>query len=379
MMKKKLSYILMTLQTLMLIYGCSTIHSSKDKAETLKDALKNKFLIGTALNEAQINGQDTLGIRIVKKNFNTIVAENCMKSQEIHPEKDQYNFALADAFVEFGVKNNMTIIGHTLVWHSQLPQWFCYDEDGRLIASDILKERMKEHIHTVVTRYKGKICGWDVVNEAINDDGTWRDSPFYQILGEEFIYLAFQYAHEADPNAELYYNDYNEWHARKRDAIVRMIINLKERGLRIDGIGMQGHIGMRFPSVEEFQTAIDAYTATGVKVMITEFDLSILPYARENVGANISEIEAYNKAMNPYTEGVPDSLSHMWNTRVMDFFRLFLKNSDKISRVTMWGVTDNNSWKNDFPMRGRTDYPLLFDRNYQAKTVVDAIISETAP
>jgi len=371
-MKKHLSTFLFALCTIPILYGCT----SEKQVITLKDALKDKFLIGTAMNTSQITRKDTAAVRIIKENFSAIVAENCMKSAEIHPEENRYNFTLSDEFVEFGIDNGLTIIGHTLIWHSQLPKWFCHDEKGKLISADLLKERMKSHIHTVVTRYKGKILGWDVVNEAINDDGSWRQSPFYQILGEEFIYLAFQYAHEADPDAELYYNDYNEWHPGKRDAIVKMIGEMKRRGLRIDAIGMQGHISMDGPSIEEYQAAIDAYTATGIKVMVTELDMSALPSAWRNT-ANISDTEAYNLKMNPYTEALPDSVSRKWDARMLDFFNLFLKNQDKINRITLWGVTDKDSWKNNFPMRGRTDYPLFFDRDYKAKSIVKQIIQAT--
>lgn len=349
---------------------CACTSTPKEEPATLKSALGGKFLIGTALNAGHITGSDTAGVRLVKEQFNAIVAENCMKSEELLVEPGKYDFAMADKFVDFGERNGMFVTGHTLIWHSQLPKWFCYDEKGKLVSAETLKARMKEHIQTVVERYKGRIKGWDVVNEAINDDGTWRESPFYQILGEEFIYLAFQYAHEADPGAELYYNDYNEWHAGKRDAIVNLVKSLKEKGLRIDAVGMQGHIGMEYPSLEEYQAAIDAYASAGVKVMITELDMSALPNPQQNIGANIADTEAYMAEMNPYTAGLPDSVAQAWTARMTDFFALFVKNSDNISRVTLWGVTDGDSWKNDFPMRGRTDYPLLFDRNYQPKPVV---------
>ncbi|NDV60600.1 endo-1,4-beta-xylanase [Bacteroides sp. 519] len=373
-MKKPFNNALFALLAIPLLLACTGNPASQNKEITLKDALKDKFLIGTALNASQITGRDTAGIRVVTENFNAIVAENCMKSEEVHPEENQYNFALADSFVNFGISHKLTVTGHTLIWHSQLPKWFCHTDQGELVSADVLKERMKNHIYTLVGRYKGKIRGWDVVNEAINDDGSWRNSPFYQILGEEFMYLAFQYAHEADPDAELYYNDYNEWHPGKRNAIVKMVNTMKERGLRIDAIGMQGHVGMDYPSLNEYQEAIDTYVAAGVKVMITEFEISALPSPRPNVGANISDIEAYNKEMNPYTNGLPTEVSQAWSNHMMDFFNLFLKNSDHILRVTLWGVADGDSWKNDFPMRGRTDYPLLFDRNHQAKPVVQSII-----
>ena len=375
-MKKSIYYLSLSF-IILIFFACNNIKNDnkQDKNVTsLKGALKDKFYIGTALNLKQIYGNDTASINIVKNQFDAIVAENCMKSMYLQPKEGQFFFDDADKFVEFGEKNNMFITGHCLIWHSQAPSWFFIDDKGKDVSPEVLKERMKTHITTVVSRYKGRIKGWDVVNEAILEDGTYRKSKFYQILGEEFIPLAFQYAHEADPESELYYNDYNEWYKGKAEAIVKMIKSFKERGIRIDAVGMQGHIGVDGPSLKDYQAAIDAYTSTGVKVMVTEFDLSALPSPRKDVGANISEIEAYRQEMNPYTDGLPDSIANAWTERMDDFFKLFIENKDKISRVTLWGVTDRDSWKNDFPMHGRTDYPLLFDRQYKAKAIVQQII-----
>ena len=344
------------------------------EATTLKEALSDKFYIGTALNVDQILGRDSESMDIVKTHFNSIVAENCMKSMFLQPKEGEFFFDEADKFVTLGEENNMFIIGHCLIWHSQAPNWFFTDDKGNDVSREVLIERMRNHITTIVTRYKGRIHGWDVVNESILDDGSWRQSKFYTIIGEEFMDLAFQFAHAADPDAELYYNDYNEWHVGKRGTIVKMIKSFQEKGIRIDAIGMQGHIGMNYPSLEEYQQTIDDYTATGVKVMVTELDMSALPNPRQNVGANIADVEAYRQEVNPYTESLPDSVAATWTQRFEDYFALFLDNQDKITRVTMWGVSDGDSWKNDFPMRGRTDYPLLFDREYNAKPIVDRII-----
>jgi endo-1,4-beta-xylanase len=371
MKKMKITLLLSAALT---IAACAS--STKEKNPTLKDALGDKFLVGVALNTRQASGHDTASVRIVKEHFNAIVAENCMKSAEIHPEIDRYNFTQADEFVQFGVDNNMTITGHCLIWHSQLPRWFCVDENGENVTPEVLKERMKEHIYTVVGRYKGVIKGWDVVNEAILEDGSYRKSKFYEILGEEFIPLAFQYAHEADPEAELYYNDYNEWYPEKRKTVVRMIKTIKERGLRIDGIGMQGHVGMTSPTIEEYQATIDDYVNAGVKVLVTELDMSPLPEPRRMGGANLADMESYRKEIDPYKEGLPEDVALAWNNRMKELFDLFIKNSDNFLRVTMWGVSDGDSWKNNFPVRGRTDYPLLFDRNYQPKDVVKQLIQE---
>ncbi len=188
--------------------------------------------------------------------------------------------------------------------------------------------------------------------------------------------MAFRFAHEADPDAELYYNDYNEWHPGKVATIVDMVQRFKAEGIRIDAVGMQGHFGMDYPSIEEFRAAIDAYAGAGVKVMVTELDMSALPRPQRGAGgANIADTVAYKAAMNPYTAGLPEEVAAAWDKRMGEFFRLFIDNSDKVTRVTFWGVTDETSWKNDFPVRGRTDYALPFDRDYRAKPEVKEIVA----
>ena len=353
----------------LVISACLSMMACTPAPDGLKDVFADDFYIGAALNEAEIMGYDTAGVEVLKRHFNSIVAENCMKSEEIHPQEDVYDFTLADRFVEFGEKNDMFIIGHCLLWHSQLAPWFPYDEKGNYVTPEVLKQRIKDHITTIVTRYKGRVNGWDVVNEAIIEDGSFRKSPFYDILGEEFIPFAFQCAHEADPEAELYLNDYGMNLPGRRDTYVRVINDLKSRGLRIDAIGMQGHMGMDYPATEDFEASLLAFAGTGCKVMITEWDMSALPTV--NFGANVSDTVAFKAAMNPYSEGLPEDVSRIWNDRMKMFMDLFLKHSDKITRVTAWGISDNDSWKNGWPVRGRTDYPLLFDRNLQPKPFLE--------
>ena len=367
----KLKLLAITISVLIVV-NCDS--KAQQESNKLKDAFDGKFLIGAALNTAQYTDIDTAGVKVVKEQFNTIVAENCMKSMYLQPEEGKFYFDEADQFVKFGEENNMFIVGHTLIWHSQAPAWLFVDDKGNDVSREVLIERMKSHISTIVGRYKGRIQGWDVVNEAIEDNGAWRQSKFYEIIGEDFIKLAFQFANEADPDAELYYNDYNEWHPGKRDAVVAMVKDLQANGIRIDAIGMQGHFGMDYPQLDEYQAAIDVYAATGVKVMITELDMSALPRPRQNIGANVADTEAYRAEINPYTGGLSKEIEEEWTKKMSDFFKLFIDNSDKIIRVTMWGVGDGASWKNNWPVKGRTDYPLLFDRNYQPKTVVKQII-----
>ena len=342
---------------------------SAPKENTLKDTFADHFYMGTALNEAQITGLDTKGVETTIKHFNSIVAENCMKSEEIHPEEGVYNFTLADKFVEFGEANDMFIIGHCLIWHSQLAEWFAYDDNGNYVTPEVFKERMKDHITTIMTRYKGRIHGYDVVNEAILEDGSYRKSPFYDILGEEFIPLAFEYAHAADPDAELYLNDYGMNNPGRRNTYVKIANDLKARGLRIDGIGMQSHVGLTYPDMKEYEESLLAFAGTGCNVMITEWDMSALPSI--NTGANVSDTVAFKASMNPYKNGLPEDVDALWNSRMKEFMDLYVKHADKITRVTAWGVADGDSWKNDWPMEGRTDYPLLFDRNHQMKSFLN--------
>ncbi|WP_290568271.1 endo-1,4-beta-xylanase [Leeuwenhoekiella sp. UBA6783] len=346
-----------------------------EKPLKLKEALADKFLIGTALNARQIAGYHPEELAVVRENFNSIVAENCMKSERLVANQDVYDFTTSDKFVNFGIENNMVVHGHTLIWHSQTPKWFFKDSLDQEITREELIQRMKNHIHTVVTRYKGKIKTWDVVNEAVLDDGTLRKSKFYNLLGEDFIKMAFEFAHEADPEAELYYNDYSTALPEKREGIVRMVKKLQEQGVPIHGIGMQGHVGMDYPELEEFEKSITAFANLGLKVSITEFDITVLPSPWKNQGAEVSANFQYKEAMNPYPEKLPDTVSNALNQRYLEFFKLFLKHHKKIDKVTLWGVNDGNSWRNDWPVAGRTDYPLLFDRDNKPKSVVDSIIA----
>jgi len=373
-MKLKSYYFVTFLFTTVLVANC--IAGERESGNSLKDALKGKFLIGVAMNANQITGKDTAGVRLIKQHFNSITPENCMKSEILQPEEGKFDFTLADQYVDFGQKNNMFIVGHTLIWHSQAPKWFFVDKDGKDVSRDVLIERMKNHIYTVVERYKGRVNGWDVVNEAIEDDGSFRKSKFYQIIGEDYIRLAFKFAHEADPKAELYYNDYSMSKKEKRDAVVKMVKNLQSQGVKIDGIGMQGHMTMDFPTLDEEEKSIVAFSGTGVKVMITELDLTVLPSPGTKVSADVALSYEYQKQLNPYPNGLPDSLAQAAHDRYAAFFKLFLKHADKIKRVTIWGLTDGQSWRNNWPVPGRTDYPLLFDRNYQPKPIVETIIKE---
>lgn len=339
----------------------------------LKDVFKDAFLIGAAVNVAQFSGQDARSAPIVAKHFNSITPENVLKWECVHPEPGRYDFAAPDRYVEFGEKNNMFIVGHTLVWHSQTPRWVFEDASGNPVSRDTLLARMRDHIHTVVGRYKGRIHGWDVVNEALNEDGTLRQSPWLRIIGEDYLAHAFRYAHEADPNAELYYNDYSLENAPKRAGAVRLVKNLQAQGIRVTGIGTQQHLKMEWPTLAQVDSTIAAFATVG-KVMITELDIDVLPQATRNTGADVSMRAEAEARLNPYAAGLPDSVQQALTRRYTDLFGVLLKHRNSISRVTFWGVTNPDSWLNNWPVRGRTNYPLLFDLNGQPTPALHAIV-----
>jgi endo-1,4-beta-xylanase len=354
-----------------LFAACST---KKNNPTTLKDAFEGRFLIGTAMNSEQISGTDTASINLIKEQFNAIVPENVMKSEVIQPVEGEFNFTLADQFVEFGEKNNKFITGHALVWHSQTPKWLFVDEKGQSVSKEVMIKRMHDHITTVVSRYKGRVKGWDVVNEALNEDGTLRQSPFYKIIGPEYIQLAFEFAHAADPNAQLYYNDYGLYNKPKRDGAVKLIQSLKQKGCRVDAIGEQGHYGLDLKNIVNLDSSIVAFGKLNVKVMITELDVSVLPFPSDKITADVNFSIKSRPEFNPYPTQLPDSVQLKLTNYYSDLFKLFLKYQDNISRVTFWGVNDAQTWKNNWPIAGRTDYPLLFDRDNKPKPVVEAII-----
>jgi endo-1,4-beta-xylanase len=350
---------------------------------SLKAAFKGDFVIGAAINAAQITGQDARGDAIILSQFNSISPENVLKWESVHPQPDKYDFTLADQYVAFGRKNHMFIVGHNLVWHNQVPAWVFHDGNGNLLTRDALLERMRDHIHTVVGRYKGQIQSWDVVNEALNEDGTMRQSLWFKIIGDDYIEKAFQYAHEADPQALLTYNDYNLENEAKRNGAIALVKKLQAKGIPIAMIGLQNHDNLTWPTADEEDATISAFEALGLKVAISELDINVLPSAGHQPTADVTLSIAQNniqerQALNPYADRLPDSVQQQLATRYADLFRVFLKHRGTISRVTFWNVTDGDSWLNNWPARGRTNYPLLFDRNGQPKPAFDAVIRVAA-
>lgn len=342
--------------------------------QTLKRAFKNDFMIGAALNRDQFYERDTRGAEIVKTQFNTISPENVLKWESVHPLPGKYVFDGPDTYVAFGQTYRMFTIGHTLVWHNQVPKWVFEDENGKTVGRDELLKRLREHIQTVVGRYKGKIRGWDVVNEALNEDGTMRQSQWYKIIGDDYIARAFEYAHEADPGAELYYNDYSLENEAKRNGAIRLIKKLLEQKIPVKAIGLQGHDKMDWPTVDQQDATITAFAALGIKVNITELDIDVLPPASQYRGADITVNYELQEKLNPYKTRLPDALQKALAERYAALFKVFLKHRKDIDRITFWCVTDGDSWLNGWPVAGRTSYPLLFDRQGKPKPAFDAVI-----
>lgn len=341
---------------------------------SLKEVFKDNFMIGAAVNDRQIGKKNTPVLRLIKKQFNTVTPENSLKWASIHPKKNVYNFEPIDSLVAFGERNKMFIIGHTLIWHSQVPKWVFEDENGNLASRELLLKRMKEHILTVVGRYKGKIKGWDVVNEGINDDGSMRETKWYKIIGDDYMEKAFEFAHQADPEAELYYNDYNMYNKNKCQTVINLVNKLKENGIKIDGIGLQAHWGLDYPTLSALDSAFEIYSTLGVKLMITELDMDMLPSPWKYTGAEISKNFELRKELNPYVNGLPDSMQTVIANRYTDFFNMFNKFKKYVSRVTFWGVDDGESWRNNWPVKGRTAYPLLFNRDLTPKPAFYSVI-----
>lgn len=326
---------------------------SQDPA--LKDKYDDYFFIGAAVNKETIRTEE----KTLRRHFHAITAENEMKFEHLQPRKGSFTFETADAFIEFAEKHGLQVRGHTLVWHNQTSDWLFTDEDGNNVSREVLLERMKQHITTVVSRYRGQIYAWDVVNEAVADEGSalMRDSKWRDIIGDDFIEYAFQYAHEADPDAQLFYNDYNESDPEKSEKIYQLVKNLREKGVPVHGIGLQAHWNLYAPAYEEIRAAIEKYASLGVKLHVTEMDVSMFSWDDRR-----TEVETPSKEM-----------LHLQAERYDQFFQLFREYQEHIDSVTFWGVTDAYTWLSDFPVKGRKNWPFLLDEQAAPKPAFDRV------
>lgn len=336
-------------------FSCVNILIAQDSNKGLRDYYKDYFSIGVAVSPRALS-TDEAGL--IKQHFNSLTAENAMKPQSVHPKEDEYTWKDADSIAAFAQRNNMKLRGHTLVWHNQVPNWFFMD-NGQTVSKEKLLERLRSHIQTVVGRYKGKVYAWDVVNEAISDaPGEYlRKTKWLDICGEEYIAKAFQWAHEADPDALLFYNDYNEIDPEKRKKIIRLVEDLRKKNIPIHGVGLQGHWAINEPSATQLDQTLGDFSKLGLNLHITELDISVYPKehsSRERTAADAN------------TEFTPEKQKKQAEVYRM-CFELFRKYKSSITSVTFWNISDRHSWLDNFPVRGRKDYPLLFDANLRPK------------
>jgi len=335
-----------------------------DSSKGLKDYYAGYFPVGVAVSPYALKTDEA---RLIVQQFNSLTPENAMKMGPIHPKEHEYNWKDADSIVAFAQRNGMRVRGHNLCWHNQTPSWMFVDDKGDTVSKAVLLQRLKEHITTVVNRYKGKLYAWDVVNEAISDkpDEYLRPSAWLKICGEEYIAKAFEYAHEADPDAVLFYNDYNEINPVKRAKIIRLLKSLKDAGVPINGVGLQAHWAINEPSRNQLDSTLQQFASLGLKVQITELDISVYPKEHQ---ARERKPEDVDTAFSPGKEAKQLEEYKM-------AFELFRKYRNVISGVTFWNISDRHSWLDNFPVQNRKDYPLLFDQNLQPKRVYWEIVN----
>ncbi|MFC5451014.1 endo-1,4-beta-xylanase [Paenibacillus aestuarii] len=329
-----------------------------NKVPNLHEAYHGIFRIGAAVSPKTIRSEGDF----IARHYNSITAENQMKFEEIHPEEERYTFEAADELMEFALQNGIAVRGHTMVWHNQTSDWVFEGPSGGPADKDLVLLRMKEHIRMVASRYKGKVYAWDVVNEAIEDkaDLVMRSTKWLDILGEDYIRHAFEAAHEADPNALLFYNDYNETEPVKRSKIYNLVRSLKEKGVPIHGIGMQGHWNIHGPSVDEIRQAIELYASLDLQLHITELDISMFHFEDRRTDLTAPTVQMVELQQRRYEE----------------IFGLFKEYRGVITSVTFWGAADNYTWLDNFPVRGRKNWPFLFDVNLQPKQAFWRVIGE---
>ena len=346
----------------LLISGCIFSGANQQAPPTLKVAYKDYFPIGVAVAPRNLTGPEA---ELIVQQFSSVTPENAMKMGPIHPEENRYFWNDADAIVDFAQKNGLKVRGHTLCWHSQTPRWFFTDTSGQQVSREVLLGRLKQHITDVMGRYKGKIYAWDVVNEAVPDGGEsiYRNSKFLEIIGEDYIEKAFEYAHAVDPQAKLFYNDYNTENSVKRDKIYQIVKKLKDKKVPIHGVGLQGHWSLNEPTAQELEASIKKFGDLGLEVQITELDMSVYPKEHERRAKKDTDTSELTEAM---------TLKQTAQYKML--FDTFRKHKGTLTGVTFWNVSDRSSWLDNFPVPGRKDYPLLFDQNLKPKDAFWSVV-----
>ncbi|MBN8782322.1 MAG: endo-1,4-beta-xylanase [Terrimonas ferruginea] len=344
---------------LLWLTACAPKPTAVTEDKGLKDYYRSYFPIGVAVSAAALERPDERAL--ILREFNSLTPENAMKMGPIHPAPDRYYWTEADKIAAFAREHNLKLRGHTLCWHNQTPDWFFIDEKGKTVSKEVLLARLKEHITTVVNRYKGTIYAWDVVNEAISDkpDEYLRPSLFYQICGEEYIEKAFEYAHAADPTALLFYNDYNEISPVKRKKIHRLVKGLLDKGIPIHGIGLQAHWAVNEPDSAQLQQTLQELDSLGLPLQITELDVSVYP--KEHNARDRKQEDTDTRFTTDREQKQRDVYTQA--------FRQFRGMGKQLTSVTFWNISDRHSWLDDFPVKNRKDYPLLFDTTLKRKAV----------
>ena len=352
------------------------LSAADDEApSTLRHAVNGRFLIGTAVMSRQLDNSAMADL--IAQQFDCVTGENEFKPQSLQPQPGKFRFDAADKIVDFAQRHDMKVVGHNLCWHSQSPAFLYRGADGKPLPRDEALKNLKDHIDGVMGHFKGKVIGWDVVNEAISDaKGEYlRNTPARQAIGDDYVVKAFEFAHAADPDAELYYNDYGNEHPEKLVKTVRLIRELKGRGVRLDGVGLQCHLRLDDPdAADRLDRAVAAYAAEGVRVMITELDVDVLP--RRVLGADVAARE--RGGADPYREILPPEVAEAQSRLYGRLFRVILKHPREVTRVTFWGTHDGASWLNFWPVAGRTNHPLLWDRAFRPKPALGAVMDALA-
>ncbi len=340
---KKLIFMILLIMIILLFCACFFKTSQKNNIPSLSKVYKKNFKIGTCVELEQLQGAEG---KLLLKHFSSITPENIMKPSYIEPSENNFTFEKADKLVDFAIKNKLALRGHTLLWHQQSAEWMYYDKNGKKVSKNVLLKRLEDYIKTVVGRYKGKIYAWDVLNEVV-DGADLRKSEWLNIAGEEYIEKAFIYAREADPNAKLFINDYETTDKIKEDAFYKLVKKLKDKKIPVDGVGLQYHITLEYPSLQAISDSLKKFSDLGLEIHITELDMSL------NADPNFKE------------QNAPEKLLIRQAHRYKEIFDIF-KSFKNITNVTFWGFNDGHTWLTYLPVK-KADWPLLFDKNFKPK------------
>lgn len=351
----------------------------------LKEAFADAFLMGCAINRAIAFEEDSAAVALLLQQFNAVSPERDLKPAFLHPTPHTWTFENGDRYVRFAAEHHLPALGHALVWHNQTPDWFWFHKNGKAKSRRWILDNMEKYIETATAHFANKVYAWDVINELLDEDGSYRTNKGWgkALQGDcdELVKRAFRAAQKGDPNAELYYNDYNLWRPSKLAGVVRLVKMLQAEGIRIDGVGIQAHWGLNYPDTALIVQAIETLYSLGVKVMITELDVDVLPLSKEGqmsgsvMSDPVFQREEFFKWLNPYTEGLPAETDRLLAQRYGELFQVLYDHRDKIDRVTFWGLHDGVSWKNGYPVPNRTNYPLLFDRQMNPKSAYKTVIN----